>query len=104
MPRARPPADHPARRVAYPGSASLLLLPVLHAQRRGIADSETKRREAEARKDATLNSVDKLRTTATTPRPGNTARTTPSTSRRSRTAVTPMALHQTMIGDLNDGY
>jgi hypothetical protein len=74
MPRARPPADHPARRVAYPGSAGPLVLPLLHAQRRGIADSETKRREAEARKDAALNSVDNFRTTATTPRPGNTAR------------------------------
>src|SRR5829696_2982297 len=38
------------------------------------------RRQAEARKDAALNSVDNFRTTATTPRPGNTARTTPSTS------------------------
>jgi hypothetical protein len=104
MPRARPPADHPARRVAYPGSASLLLLPVLHAQRRGIADSETKRREAEARKDAALNSVDNFRTTATTPRPGNTARTTPSTSSTGAHSGHADALHQTMIGELNDGY
>jgi len=68
MPRTRSPVDHPARRVAYPGSASLLLLPVLQAQRRRIADSETESREAEARKDVALNSVDKFRNTATSPR------------------------------------
>ena len=80
---------------------ALLLLPVLQAQRRGIADSETERREAEARKDVAFNSVDKFGNTATSPRPGAPRARRHRLHRGAPTAVTPMALHETVIGDLN---
>jgi hypothetical protein len=101
IPRTRSPADHPARRVAYPGSTPLPLLSALQAQRRGIADSKNESREAEARKDLAFNSVDKFRNTATSPRPGAPRVRRHRPSSRARTAVTPMALHETVIGDLN---
>jgi len=46
MPRTPSPADHPARRVAYPGSASLQLV-----RRSFRPNSDTERRVAEARKE-----------------------------------------------------
>jgi hypothetical protein len=64
MPRTRSPADHPARRVAFPDSAacgySRSFKP--NSER---ADSDTELREAEARKDVARSSVDKFRYTAT---------------------------------------
>jgi hypothetical protein len=81
----------------------MLLLPILQAQQREIAESETERREAEARKNLALYSVDKFRNTAISPRPGAPRTRRNRLHREARTAVTPMALHETVIGDLNHG-